>query len=91
MVYESDYFTHGSVSDAEIFNAVTKTLARLVRGQIWGGVVKGGKDMRDMRAPIIAWPIKPLRDEDAVGDSTSHPTTSTVRRDEFDYKCDMEI
>ena len=32
--YESDYFTHGSVRDAANFNAVTKTLARLVSGQI---------------------------------------------------------
>ena len=73
------------------FNAVTKTLARLVSGQSWGGALKGGKAMRDMRSPIIAWPIKPSRDEDVVDDSTSPPTTSIVRRDEFDYKCDMEI
>ena len=89
--YKSDYFTHGSVSDATNFNAVTKTLARLASGQRWGGAVKGRKAMRDMMATTIAWPIKPSRDEDVVDDSTSPPTTSTVRRDEFDCKCDMEI
>ena len=89
--YKSDYFTHGSVSDAENFNAVTKTLARIVSGQSWGGAVKGGKAMIDMTAPTIAWPTKPSRNEEVVDDSTSPPTTSTVRRDEFDYKCDMEI
>ena len=36
-------------------------------------------------------PIKPSINEDVVDDSTSPPTTSTVGRDEFDYKCDMEI
>ena len=70
---------------------VTKTLARLVSRQSWGGAVKGGEAMRYMRAPTIAWPINPSRDEDVVDDSTSPPTTKTVRRDEFDYKCDMEI
>ena len=44
-----------------------------------------------MTAPTIAWPINPSRDEDVVNDITSPLTTSTVRRDEFDYKCDMEI
>ena len=89
--YESDYFTHGSFSDAPNFNTVTKTLERLVRGQNWGGAVKGGKAMRDMTAPTIVWPVKPSRDEDVVDDCTSPPTTTTVKRDEFDYKCDMEI
>ena len=89
--YESDYFTHGSVSDSANFNAVTKTLERLVSGHSRGGAVKGGKAMRYMRAPTIAWPINPSRDEDVVDDSTSPPTMSTVRRDDFDYKCDMEI
>ena len=89
--YESDFFTHGSVRDAANFNAVTKTLARLVSGQSWGGAVKGGKAMRYMRAPTIAWLINPSRDEDVFDDSTSPPTTSTFRRDEFDYNCDMEI
>ena len=49
--------------------------------------MKGGKAMRDMRAPTI----EPSRNEYVVDDSISPPTTSTVRRDEFDYKCDMEI
>ena len=53
--------------------------------------MKGGKAMRDMTAPTIVWPIKPSRDEDVVKNSTSPPTTTTVRIDEFDYKCDMEI
>ena len=87
--YEIDYYTHGSISDAENFNAVTKTLERLMSGQSWGGAVKGGKAMRDMRAPTIAWTINTSRNEDVVDDSTSPPTTSTQRRDEFDYKCDM--
>ena len=91
MGYESDYYTHGSVSDAENFNAVAKNLARLVSGQSWGGAVKGGKAMRDMTDPTIVWPIKPSRNEDVVDDSTSPPTTSTFWRDEFDYKCNMEI
>ena len=91
MEYESDYFTHGLVSNAANFNAVTKNLARLVSGQSWGGAVKGGKAMGDMTAPTIAWPIKSSREEEVVEDSTYPPTTSTVRRDEFDYKCNMEI
>ena len=57
----------------------------------WGGEIKDGKAMRDMTALTIARPIKPLRDEDVVEDSTSPPTTTTVSRDKFDYKCDMEI
>ena len=77
--------------EAANFNVVTKTLARLMSGQSWGGVVKGGKAMRDMTAPNIAWSINFSRDEDIVNDSTSPPTTATVRREEFDYKCDMEI
>ena len=56
--YESDYYMHGSVSDTANFNAVTKNLARLVSRQSWGGAVKSGKAMIDMRAPTIAWPIK---------------------------------
>ena len=89
--YESDYFMHGSVSDAENFNAVTKNLARLVSGKRWGGALKGGKAMRNVTAPTIACPIKPSRDEDVVDDSISPPTTTTVKRDKFDYKCNMEI
>ena len=91
MGYQSNYYTHGLVSDAANFNAVTKNLGRLMSGQSWGGAVKGGNAMRDMTAPIITWPIKPSRDEHVVDNSTSPPTTSTVRRDKFDYKCDMEI
>ena len=91
MGYESEYYTHGLVSDAANLKAVTKTLARLVSGQSWGGAVKGGKAMIDMRDTTIACPIKPSINEDVVDDSTSPPTTSTVGRDEFDYKCDMEI
>ena len=53
--------------------------------------MKGGKAMRDIRVSTIAWTIKSSRNEDVVDDSTSPPTTSTVGRDEFDYKCDMEI
>ena len=48
--------------------------------------MKGGKAMRDMTAPTIAWPIKPSRDEDVVEDSTSPTTTKTISIDEFDYK-----
>ena len=81
---KSDYFTHKSDCDAANFNAVTKTLARLVSRQSWGGAVKGGKAMRDMTATNIAWPIKPSRDKDIVNDSTSPPTTTTIKRDEFD-------
>ena len=47
--------------------------------------------MRDMMALTIAWPIKPSRDEDVVDKSISPPTTTTVKRDKFDYKCNMEI
>ena len=53
--------------------------------------MKGGKAMRDMTAPTIEYPRNPSRDEDVFDDSTSPPTMSTVRRDDFDYKCDMEI
>ena len=47
--------------------------------------------MRDMMALTIAWPIKPSRDEDVFDDITSPPNKTTVKRYEFDYKCDMEI
>ena len=78
--YKSDYYMHGSVSDTANFNAVTKNLARLVSRQSWGGAVKSGKAMIDMRAPTIAWPIKSSRDEDVVDDSTSPTTNSTQKR-----------